>query len=157
MRKPTDVIPVTDDTIKAIGGKVTFTQQLNVPATHVAQVISENEHAFDVTCTTAAKVYTVGVAAGVINGTNQVAVNEINLALAEGTATPEAIIVKVYRENTADGQDATTTAIFEVAMIAGARVKLPKIMTWGLTAVKITCSSAGKHIYGDVKVLYYTP
>jgi len=126
------------------------------PAAYKDEVISENHHAFDVNCAVANKVYSLGVPAGVIDGTNQYAVMELTLSLPENTANPEAVIIKVYRESTADGQDAATDAIVEKAMVSGSRVYIPVKPEWGLLAVKIASSSA-LHIYGDVVGIHYTP
>ena len=126
------------------------------PDDYKGQEIKEDPHAFDVTCAQADKVYTLGVSTSIIDGTNKYAIAELTLSLPEGTSTPEAIIVKVYREDSAEGATPTTSPIAEKAMISGSREVIPFRNAWGLTKVMISCNSV-KHVYGDVTGAFYTP
>lgn len=155
----TDVV-TTQGQVKLGGKFITPTCPITVPATYNSEAISQFSHAGKVTTTTANKVYDLGIPAGIIDGTNLGMMYELVISMndyANATGTDASTIIKIYRENTVDGNDPTTSAIDEEVFIAPSVVIIPLVHSWALTKILMTSSTGALTFNYRVRGAYYTP
>ena len=142
------------------GSQALVNTSITTPSGYAGETMSQWNRVGQVTCTLADRVYDIIVPVAVQDGTNQLCLVELQLlqtgwtAPAAGAATAE---VRVYRENTANGNAAATAAVEEINMISESKILLPVINDWGLTKIKIASSTAGAVFNIEAKGVYFTP
>ena len=98
-----------------------------------------------------------GAGTAIQDGTNQICAAEFYVMpndFTPATGSNSGISVRFYRENTADGNAPTTTAVGG-CLIEASTVDTPYRPSWGTTKLKLAAPAGTYQVM--VKVYYYTP
>lgn len=149
---------------KNLGGSPSI-NGYTVPSTYKGEQLTEFFDAGKVTCTNANQVYDLAVDTSVINGTNNVTHGEIQLhfnGFADVTGTADAVEVRIYQTNDADGTaigslSAGSTLVYKGRFSQSDIASIPVINSWNTRKFKMSCATANQTFNYTFQGAYYTP